>query len=210
MKTVRASVFETNSSSTHSLAYTKKPEIRTSWPDRYFSGVKKNMKSNGEACCLAVQPIKYGKSYVTRLRTFMEKLPWLIMGSMDNYIRLKNEDRWAFNNYTKEDIMEYARSTDFHMIEYAVRDVLGRAKILKKDNKTTKFFKNLFPGRKQSQVYEYMSLDILGAFEHYESSGIYTTGVDFDIGSPFLEVTSKNSILEILDDPTIIIEITQG
>jgi hypothetical protein len=210
MKTVRASVFETNSSSTHAIAYTKKPKIRTSWPDRYFSGVKKNMKSGAEACALHVPPIRYGRSYTTRLKTFMEKLSWLVVGSMDNYTRLVDEGRWAFNNYLKENIEKYARSHDLGVIRAAVNSVLGRAGLLDKDEEATKFYKNMFPGRRNEQMYKYLSLDILGAFVFYESSGIYTTGTDFDIGDPFLELTSKNSILEILDDPTIIIEITQG
>ena len=194
MKVERNDVFETNSSSMHSLSI-KGYHPRKQWSDDYFIDLK--IKNN----ILTVKPVVI-LNKETKITGFGEKISYLIQAAMDRFIYNKGKIMYgAVDDY----IDEFVRTRDYRMIENGANSVLSRAGKLKRDRKSEKTWTKLYPKHPAIPLYFWTTIDVASAFN--KKDGNLHSSIDFDIGVPFEDMTGRMSVYDILDNPNVVITV---
>lgn len=192
MKVERNNVFETNSSSMHSLSI-KGYHPRKQWPDDYFRDIR--IKNNR----LKVKPVVI-LDKETKITGFGEKVSYLIQAAMDRFM-FKHE---KYDDDVTGYIDEFKRTLEFRMIENSANSVLSRAGKLERDLKSEKDWTKIFKDPSGS-LYKRAHIDTASAFNR-KNKKLYLS-VDFDIGVPFDDMTKRLSAYDLLDNPNVVISV---
>lgn len=192
MKVERNNVFETNSSSMHSLSI-KGYHPRKQWSDDYFRDIK--IKNNR----LKVKPVVI-LNKETKITGFGEKVSYLIQAAMDRFM-FKQE---KYDDDVTGYIDEFKRTREFHIIENSANSVLSRAGKLERDLKSEKDWTKIFKDP-SGPLYKWAHIDVASAFNR-KNKKLYLS-VDFDIGVPFDDMTERLSAYDLLDNPNVVISV---
>lgn len=189
MKVERHNVFETNSSSMHSLSI-KGYHPRKQWSDDYFRDIK--IKNN----LLKVKPVVI-LNKETKITGFGEKVSYLIQAAMDRFMYKEEKYDDDVTGY----IDEFKRTHEFHIIENSANSVLSRAGKLAHDRDGEKRWSKVFKG----PLYKWAHIDVASAFNR-KNKKLYLS-VDFDIGVAFDDMTERLSVYDLLDNPNVVISV---
>lgn len=189
MKVERHNVFETNSSSIHSLSI-KGYHPRKQWPDDYFRDIR--IKNN----VLKVKPVVI-LNKETKITGFGEKVSYLIQAAMDRFM-YKHE---KYDDDVTGYIDEFKRTLEFRIIENSANSVLSRAGKLARDWDCEKRWSKVFKG----PLYKWAHIDVASAFNR-KNKKLYLS-VDFDIGVAFDDMTERLSVYDLLDNPNVVISV---
>lgn len=188
MKVERHNVFETNSSSMHSLSI-KGYHPRKQWSDDYFRDIK--IRNN----LLKVKPVVI-LDKETKITGFGEKVSYLIQAAMDRFMYKQEK----FDDDVTDYIDEFKTTHEFHIIENSANSVLSRAGKLARDLDGEKRWSGIF-----KELYKWAHIDVASAFYHKDKK-LYLS-VDFDIGVPFDDMTARLSTYDLLDNPNVVISV---
>jgi hypothetical protein len=192
MKVERHNVFETNSSSMHSLSI-KGYHPRKQWPDDYFRDIK--IHNN----LLKVKPVVI-LNQETKITGFGEKVSYLIQAAMDRFMYQKEK----YGDDVTDYVDEFKTTHEFHIIENSANSVLSRAGKLDRDLKSEKDWTKIFKDP-SGPLYKWAHIDVASAFNR-KNKKLYAS-VDFDIGVPFDDMTSRLSAYDLLDNPNVVISV---
>lgn len=192
MKVERNNVFETNSSSMHSLSI-KGYHPRKQWSDDYFRDIK--IHNN----LLKVKPVVI-LNKETKITGFGEKVSYLIQAAMDRFMYKKEKYGEDVTDY----VDEFKTTHEFHIIENSANSVLSRAGKLARDLDSEKRWSKIFK-EPSMPLYKWAHIDVASAFNR-NNKKLYAS-VDFDIGVPFDDMTARLSAYDLLDNPNVVISV---
>ena len=205
MKTARTGVFETNSSSMHSV--TIDPDNHVCYED-YTRGIELEYPEDDRFCTLRVKCLKSNSVGSCVCRTFMEKLSWLVQCLADS--QLCQEGNTTF---TEPELHKLKKSVWFRSLESAVTSVLCEYGLVKRDEEAEKFWKKLNGKEGQCPYYYPVKLLISDAFVDLKATdGVryFSNSIDFDLGHVFEETLAYHSMYDILNNRELEIEVMGG
>lgn len=189
MKVERHNVFETNSSSMHSLSI-KGYHPRKQWPDNYFRDIR--IKNN----VLKVKPVVI-LNKETKITGFGEKVSYLVQAAMDRFMYKQEK----YDDDVTDYIDEFKRTHEFRIIENSANSVLSRAGKLARDRDVEKRWSKVF----KEPWYKWAHIDVASAFNR-KNKKLYPS-VDFDISVAFDDMTERLSVYDLLDNPSVVISV---